>query len=59
MEKISLRYRYLLPDLTPWLTLSGSNYLCLQQIVFHGSKDVRAIEVLLFMNQSYVKWFSY
>ena len=31
MEKISLRYHYLLPDLEPWLTLSGSNYPCLEQ----------------------------
>ena len=26
-----LNYRYLLPDLAPWLTLSGSNYPCLEQ----------------------------
>ena len=32
MEKISLNYRHLLPDLASWLTLSGSNYLCLEQI---------------------------
>ena len=25
IEKISLNYRYLLPELVPWLTLSGSN----------------------------------
>ena len=31
VEKISLRYRCLLPKLTPWLTLSGSNYPCLEQ----------------------------
>ena len=29
--KKTLNYRYLLPDLAPWLTLSGSNYLCLDQ----------------------------
>ena len=33
MEKISLNYRPLFPDLAPWLTLSGSNYLCLEQIL--------------------------
>ena len=26
-----LNYRYLLPDLAPWLTLSSSNYPCLEQ----------------------------
>ena len=26
------KYRYLLPDLAPWLTLSGSNYPCLEQL---------------------------
>ena len=31
-KKISLNYRYLLPELVPWLTLSGSNYLCLEWI---------------------------
>ena len=30
-NKKSLNYRYLLPDLAPWLTLSGSNYPCLEQ----------------------------
>ena len=30
-----------------WLTLSGSNYLCLETIL-HVSKDVRAIEVRLY-----------
>ena len=32
IKKISLNYRYLLPELVPWLTLSGSNYPCLEQI---------------------------
>ena len=32
IEKISLNYRHLLPDLAPRLTLSGSNYPCLEQI---------------------------
>ena len=32
IEKISLNYRYLLPELVPWLTLSGSNYPCLERI---------------------------
>ena len=31
-SKISLNYRYLLPDLVPWLTLGGSNYPCLERI---------------------------
>ena len=30
IENISLNYCYLLPDLAPWLTLSGSNYPCLE-----------------------------
>ena len=30
--KISLNYRYLLIELVPWLTLSGSNYPCLERI---------------------------
>ena len=30
-RKKSLNYRYLLPDLEPWLTLSGLNYPCLEQ----------------------------
>ena len=32
MEKISQNYHHLLPDMVPWLTLSGSNYPCLEQI---------------------------
>ena len=32
IEKVSLNYRHLLPDPAPWLTLSGSNYLYLEQI---------------------------
>ena len=32
MEKISLNYRCLLPELVPRLTLSGSNYPCLERI---------------------------
>ena len=32
IEKISLNYRHLLPDLAPWLTLSCSNYPYLEQI---------------------------
>ena len=32
MEKTSLNFRYLLSDLEPWLTLSGSNYPCVEQI---------------------------
>ena len=32
IEKISLNRRYLLPELVPWLTLSGSNYPCLERI---------------------------
>ena len=32
IEKISLNYRYLFPELVPWLTLSGSNYPCLKWI---------------------------
>ena len=32
IEKISLNYRYLLPELVPWLTISGSNYPCLERI---------------------------
>ena len=31
-QKDVLNYRYLLPDLVPWLTLSGSNYPYLEQI---------------------------
>ena len=31
-KKNTLNYRYLLPDLVPWLTLSGSNYPYLEQI---------------------------
>ena len=31
IKKNPLNYRYLLPDLAPWLTLSGSNYPCLKQ----------------------------
>ena len=45
-ENISLNYRYLFPELVPWLTLSGSNYQ--SQTNFHGLKDVRAIEVRLY-----------
>ena len=31
IKKKSLNYRYLLSGLAPWLTLSGSNYPCLEQ----------------------------
>ena len=37
------------PDLGLWLTLISSNYPCLEHI--HGSKEVRAIEVLLFISE--------
>ena len=40
IEKTSLNYRHLFPDLAPWLTLNGSNYPCLQQFF---------IEVWLYM----------
>ena len=55
----SLNYHHLLPNLAPWLTLSGSNYPCLEQIfmvlkmlVVKGATtpyttDVRAIEFQL------------
>ena len=32
MEKTSLNYSHLPPDLALWLTLSSSNYPCLEQI---------------------------
>ena len=32
IEKIFQNYRYLLPELMPWLTLIGSNYSCLERI---------------------------
>ena len=32
IENTSLNYCHLLPDLAPWLTLSGSNYPYLEQI---------------------------
>ena len=32
LKNNSLNYRCLLPDLAPWLTLSGSSYLYLEQI---------------------------
>ena len=31
IEKASLSYRYLYPDLAPWLTLSGSDYSYLEK----------------------------
>ena len=46
-EKISLKYRYWLPELAPWLTFRGSNYQC-----FYGSKDVRAFEVRLYIRST-------
>ena len=33
-RKNSLNHRYLLPDLAPWLTLSGLNYPCLEQFLW-------------------------
>ena len=48
-KKQQLIYRYLLPDLAPCLTLSGSNYPYLEKKKkIHSPKDVRAIEVRLF-----------
>ena len=44
IEKISLNYRYLLPDLGPCLTLSGSNYPCLERI----SMVLKMFEPLMF-----------
>ena len=32
IEKSLLNHRHLLPDQAPWLTFSGSNYPCLEQI---------------------------
>ena len=46
IKKKSLNYRYLIPHLAPWFTLSGSNYPCLEQFSMLP-KDVRAIEVRL------------
>ena len=43
-NKNFLTYRYLLPDLAPWLTLSGSNYPCLEQF----SMDSKMFEPLKF-----------
>ena len=31
-KRKSVNYHYLLPDQTPWLTLSGSNYPCFEQL---------------------------
>ena len=45
IEEKSLNYCQLLPELAPWLTLSGSNYPW--RIIFYGPKDVRVIEVRL------------
>ena len=47
-SKTSLNCIHLLPDPALGLTLSGSNYLC--RTIFHGLKDVRAIEDLLYVN---------
>ena len=44
IEKTSLKYPCLSPDLAPWLTLSGSTYQFLEQIS-NGPKDVQAVEV--------------
>ena len=44
----SLNFRYLLPDLAPWLILSGSNYkVAMSRTIFCGPKDIRAIVVRL------------
>ena len=39
IEKLSLNYTHLPPNLALWLTLSGRNYPCTEQI-FYGPKDV-------------------
>ena len=45
-KKTKNKYRYLLSDQAPWLTLSGLNYQYLEH--FYGPEDVRAIEVRLY-----------
>ena len=57
IETISLNYRHLLPDLAPLLTLE----LPMSRTIFHGPKDVWAIEVRLDLIESHVTpslWFS-
>ena len=44
MEKKFLNYTHLPPDLELWLTLSGSNYPCLEQI----SMVTKMLELLKF-----------
>ena len=45
---VFLSHRFLFPDLELQLTISGSNYPYLESN-FHGPKDVRAIEVRLYL----------
>ena len=48
-SKTSLNCIHLLPDPALGLPLSGSNYPC--RTNFHGPKDVRAVEDLLYVNK--------
>ena len=48
IEKTSLNYPHLLPNLSLSFTLSGSNYPCVEQISMDGPMDVRAMYVRLY-----------
>ena len=47
IEKTSLNKFYLSPHLALWLSLTGSNYPCLDK-KSHGPKDFRSIEIRLY-----------
>ena len=55
-KKFPLIIHHLLPDLAPGLTLNGSNYP--SRTNFHGPKEVRAIEVWLYIHVDIFLYFS-
>ena len=69
IEKTLLNYHHLFPDLAPWLTLSGSNYSCLEQVSMvprcssHWSSTVLSFlfeyrSILLTVDESWYSWTS-
>ena len=47
-------YSHSSPNMAQWLTLSGLNYIPISRTTFHAPKDVRAIEVRLYMYETTV-----
>ena len=54
----SPKYRHLLPDIAPWLTLSGSNYARLEQIsMFPKMFGLLKFDFIFYFFHKWYNWF--